>query len=159
MKKSYFLSLLFLLIFVSTNAQDVGCVRIIARTPLPICNPGQSTTLEAVPPSNLTPRLTTGYDVSPIPFNWRNITRDDVATNITTDDTWSELINMKGSKPENFYFCFFKLFSGKRFVFSKLDNHNFSCLRFKYEFLQSKAILQVFNTVKTPCKLGYYLVI
>lgn len=107
MKKSYFLSLLFLLIFVGTNAQDVGCVRIIARTPLPICNPGQSTTLEAVPPPNLTPRLTTGYDVSQIPFNWRNITRDDVATNITTDDTWSELINMKGSKPENFYFCFF----------------------------------------------------
>ena len=89
------------------RGQDVGCIEIIANNPLPSCLPGETRTLRATMPVSSTPRLTDSYRVDPISFNWKFLGRGDAPTGIVADDDWSGIINMQGSKPEPFEFCFF----------------------------------------------------
>ena len=110
MKKSYFLSLLFALFFVSMQAQDVGCIQVLASTPLPMCVAGDSRQLRADVPVGLPiPKATTSYTVESIPYRWKDLLDGDVPTSITTDDRWSSTIPMKGGRvgAPDFDFCFY----------------------------------------------------
>lgn len=110
MKKSYFLSLLFALFFVSMQAQDLNCFRIIAETPLPVCNPGERRVLKAQPPVGRVPKETTSYTVAPTTFSWKSPENISDITSINIDDKWSQLVPLYG-KPANsgtpYNFCFF----------------------------------------------------
>ena len=110
MKKSYFLSLLFALFFVSAQAQDLNCFRVVAETPKPVCNPGELRVLKAAPPIGRVPKETTSYNVAPTTFSWKSPENISDVTSITVDDQWSQLVPLYG-KPANsgtlFNFCFY----------------------------------------------------
>ncbi len=106
MKKNYLLSLLFALFLTTLQAQDLGCLDIIAND-RGVCEEGLCATLEARPPINRIPRQTNDYLVSSTPFVWRSPDNINDITSITTDDRWSQTIPLRGKQTTPFNFCFF----------------------------------------------------
>lgn len=107
MKKNYLLLFLFALFLTNSYGQDVGCIEIVANTPLAICQPGQSTTIRATPPINKIPRQTTSYAISSAQFSWRSPDNVNDVTSITTDDRWSGVVPLRGKQTRDFNFCYF----------------------------------------------------
>ncbi|MEZ0007813.1 hypothetical protein ABH942_003199, partial [Flavobacterium sp. 28YEA47A] len=107
MKKNYLLLFLFALLLTNSYGQDIGCVRVNANTPLPICNVGDSRTITASPPINSVPRQTTSYNISQTPFVWRSPDNINDITSITSDDKWSAVIPLRGKQTVPFNFCYF----------------------------------------------------
>lgn len=107
MKKNYLLLFLFALLLTNSYGQDLGCVSVVARTPLPICNVGDCRTITAAPPLNSVPRQTTSYTVSSTPFVWRSPENVNDATGIVADDDWSGIVPLRGKQTTPFSFCFF----------------------------------------------------
>ncbi|TPD73552.1 hypothetical protein FJA49_00535, partial [Flavobacterium microcysteis] len=107
MKKNYLLLFLFALLLTNSYGQDLGCVRVNANTPLPICNVGDSRTITASPPINSIPRQTSTYNISQTPFVWRSPDNINDITSITSDDKWSGIIPLRGKQTVPFNFCFF----------------------------------------------------
>jgi len=113
MKKSYFLSLLFALLFINSYGQQ--CAEVVA-TALPSCGPGEAVVLTAKAPIGKTLRETTSYTVAPVTYELRTFENAGDVTSIMTDDDWSQRLNLYGKedplvqKPD-FNFCFY----GKRY--------------------------------------------
>lgn len=115
MKKSYFLSLLFTLFFISAYSQADHCVSIVADPVKPICAVGESRVLRAAPPIGSVPRQTSSYTVAPIPFAWKNQENAGDATKVEVDDRWSNVsptrggpyVNLRANQATTFNFCFY----------------------------------------------------
>lgn len=92
------------------QAQEVGCIQVLASTPLPMCTVGDSRTLRADVPLGLPiPKATTSYTVESIPHKWITYKDGDAVATINTDDTWSSVIPIKGGRVGTpaFDFCFY----------------------------------------------------
>lgn len=79
-------------------------VSVFIPSAFPVCNPGDCTSLEVLY-TNL--KETTSYQVSSMPYNPPFGTSAGTATNLTLDDRWSGIIDLKGITPQDFNFCFF----------------------------------------------------
>lgn len=101
MIKKYFSIVCFLFFGTTVFAQNLA---VTIDSPTPICNPGDCAVLEA---SYTNLKETTSYQVTTIPYNPPFGTTAGNATTLTLDDRWSGVIDLKGSTPENFNFCFY----------------------------------------------------
>ncbi|WP_211234596.1 Ig-like domain-containing protein, partial [Flavobacterium enshiense] len=104
MKKKYLLILFGFLSFL-VKAQvvtDPTVIQVNAVTPTAMCNPGQSVTLSC---NYSQVKQPTGYAVSSIPFG--TVIPPTITTDLTTDDYWSGVIDLKGADAQDFNFCFY----------------------------------------------------
>ncbi|HSD13704.1 MAG TPA: T9SS type A sorting domain-containing protein [Flavobacterium sp.] len=103
MKKKYVFLFSLLLSAIASLSQSTNAgAYILSHTD--VCSPGDCTSLE-VTYANV--KETTSYQVSSIPFNPPFGYTNGNQTNLSVDDRWSGVIDLKGSNPQNFNFCFY----------------------------------------------------
>ncbi|WP_035678396.1 beta strand repeat-containing protein, partial [Flavobacterium limnosediminis] len=104
MKKNYLLLFLFGFLSFFVNAQAPGNIGVTTTSAPDICNPGESVTLSC---NYFQIFQQTGYAVAPITYNPPFGATAGSATNLTIDDRWSGIVDLKGLTPQDFNFCFY----------------------------------------------------